>query len=82
VDLDPISSLPDEPEFFQIDLRLYKQFGIKDKGFSELFLQIFNLLNRENIGLIEGRAISPSFGRPISLAGPPRTVELGLKFTH
>jgi hypothetical protein len=82
VDLDPITSLPDEPDFFQIDLRLYKQFGIKDKGFSELFLQIFNLTDRENVGLIEGRAISPNFGEPITLAGPPRTVEVGLRVRY
>jgi hypothetical protein len=82
VALDSISSLPQEPDFFQLDLRLYKQFGIKDKGFSELFVQIFNLTDRENIGLIEGRAISPNFGEPITLAGPPRTIELGLRVRY
>jgi hypothetical protein len=84
VPLSPISSVPDEPSFFQVDLRLYRAFGAGAgrRGRGELFLQIFNLLDRENVGLIEGRAISPNFGRPISLAGPPRTVELGLKFTH
>ena len=80
--LDPVRSLPGEPDFFQIDLRLYKKFGTKDKGFSELFLQVFNLLDRENIGLIEGRAISPNFGNPITLAGPPRTFELGLRVRY
>lgn len=82
VALDPIDSVPNEPDFFQLDLRLYKQFGIKDKGFSEVFLQIFNLTGRENIGLIEGRAISPNFGQPITLAGPPQTFEVGLRVRY
>ena len=78
--LSPITSL-EEPTFFQIDLRLYRSFlfsnGDRMKG--QLFLQVFNLLDRENVGLIEGRAISPSFGEPIALAGPPRTLEFGLR---
>jgi hypothetical protein len=80
--LPPVTSL-DEPEFYQVDVRLYKRFGFRDgKGNGELFVQVFNLLNRENYGLIEGRAISGNFGRPISLAGPPRTVEVGLRFAR
>jgi hypothetical protein len=84
VPLAPIESLPDEPDFFQIDLRLYRSFRVHNGrgGGGELFLQVFNLLNRENIGLIEGRAISPDFGRAISLAGPPRTLEVGLKLAY
>jgi hypothetical protein len=43
---------------------------------------VFNLLNRENYGLIEGRVTSRNFGQPITLAGPPRTIEIGLKFGY
>lgn len=82
VPLDPILSVPREPSFVQVDLRLYKQFGSSDDGSSQIFLQVFNLFDRENVGLIEGRAISPNFGRPITLAGPPRTVELGLRVLY
>jgi hypothetical protein len=80
--LGPVRDL-DEPDFHQVDVRVYKQFGFRDrKGHGQVFVQVFNLLNRENYGLIEGRAISGNFGRPITLAGPPRTVEVGLMFSH
>ena len=36
----------------------------------------------DNGGLIEGRAISPNFGNVITLAGPPRTIEMGLKLGY
>lgn len=77
--LEMIDSI-NEPSFFQVDVRLYKPFvfgGGKSRG--QIFLQVFNLLDRENAGLIEGRAISPNFGRPITLAGPPRTFEVGVR---
>ena len=45
-------------------------------------MQVFNVLDRENPGLVEGRAISQSFGETITLAGPPRTVEAGLKIAY
>jgi hypothetical protein len=47
-----------------------------------MFLQVFNLLDRVNGGLIDGRVISPEFGQVIGLAGPPRTVELGLRLGY
>jgi len=77
--LAPIQGL-DEPSLFQIDVRLARPFALRGgRGDGELFIQVFNLLDRENAGLIEGRAISPNFGHVIGLAGPPRTVELGLR---
>ncbi len=80
--LDPVTSLH-EPSFIQVDLRLYRPFLVgSGNGKGEFFLQIFNLLDRENFGLIEGRATSRNFGRPITLAGPPRTVEIGLKLGY
>jgi len=36
----------------------------------------------DNAGVIEGRAISPNFGRTIALAGPPRTIALGLRIGY
>jgi hypothetical protein len=77
--LDPVTSLR-EPGFFQVDFRIYRPFLFGNgRGKGEFFLQVFNLLDRENYGLIEGRATSRNFGRPITLAGPPRTIEIGLK---
>ena len=78
LELEPISSLP-EPWLIQVDARLYRQFRLGDDTRGELFLQVFNLFDRNNIGRIDGRIISKDFGSPVSLAGPPRTVEFGLR---
>ena len=75
--LAPIASLS-EPTFAQLDLRFYRPFSW-GKGHGEFFFQVFNVFDRENGGLIEGRAIARSFGEVITLAGPPRTIEAGLK---
>lgn len=81
-DLDPVYSL-DEPSFFQVDLRVYRPFPWnKGKGHGVFYLQVINLTDRQNGGLIEGRAISQSFGRVILLAGPPRTFEMGIRIGH
>jgi len=75
----PISSL-EEPTFAQLDLRIRRPFVFKNgRGTGEFYLQIFNLLDRENIGLIDGRIVSENFGRGITLAGPPRTVVTGFR---
>jgi hypothetical protein len=82
VPLPPIGSMPDEPWFFQVDLGLYKQFVLGGGGNYDIYLQAFNVLDRENVGLIDGRAISQTFGEPLTLAGPPRTLELGLRVRY
>jgi hypothetical protein len=78
--LDPVIGL-DEPTFFQVDVRLYTRFPLgAQKGTGEVFFQVFNLLNRENFVTVEGRATARNFGEGIALAGPPRSVELGVSF--
>jgi hypothetical protein len=68
------------PSLSQLDLRIYKPFAIKSgKGQGTAFVQIFNVLNRYNGGLVEGRALATNFGSVISYAGPPRSIELGFK---
>ena len=80
--LEPVTSLS-EPNFSQIDLRLYRPFPFADqRGAGEIYIQIFNLLDRVNYGMVYGRIDSPLFGTGITLAGPPRTIELGLRFTY
>ena len=82
VDLAPVQEL-NEPSYAQIDLRLYRPFGFgRGRGTGSVFLQVINLLDRENAGLIEGRVTSPNFGRTVTLAGPARIVELGMKFGY
>ena len=68
------------PYLSQLDVRVYRQFGAEGRRLrGEGFLQVFNLLDRENGGLVEGRALASNFGRVIGLAGPPRSIELGFK---
>ena len=81
-DLPVVSSLH-SPTFFQADLRVSKPFSMRDgRGKGAMFLQVFNLLDRVNGGLVDGRVISPTFGKAIGLAGPPRTMELGVKLGY
>jgi len=77
--LKPVGSL-NEPAFFQVDVRLSRPFGFRgtERG-GEVFLEVFNLLDRFNAGTLNGVATSSRFGEPINQAGPPRTLELGLK---
>ena len=75
-----LTSIPDAPWLAQVDLRLTRPFAWGDQNASgALYIQVFNLLGRFNGGPIEGRVISPDFGRAIGQAGPPRTIEAGLK---
>ncbi|HYS04468.1 MAG TPA: carboxypeptidase regulatory-like domain-containing protein [Candidatus Dormibacteraeota bacterium] len=75
-----LTSIPDAPWLAQVDLRLTRPFAWGDRNAAgALYIQVFNLLGRFNGGPIEGRVISPDFGRAIGQAGPPRTIEAGLK---
>jgi hypothetical protein len=68
----------EEPDFFQVDVRVSKRFRSKDTVI-EAYLQVFNLFDRVNAGPIDGRISSRYFGQPLALLGPPRTTELGLR---
>jgi hypothetical protein len=77
--LAPVSSLS-APYLSQLDVRIYRPFALKHgKGYGQGFLQIFNVFNRYNGGLVEGRVLASNFGAVISTAGPPRSFELGFK---
>ena len=79
LELQPVSHV-EEPNFFQVDLRIAKPFplgGEKDHH-GEAFLQVFNVFDRFNGGPIDGTATSDTFGQPVGQIGPPLTVELGL----
>jgi hypothetical protein len=70
-----------QSSFSQVDLKLTKPFvrGDRERP-AEAYLQILNLLNTENGGLVQGQLNNPAFlGQPGLLAGPPRIVELGLR---
>ncbi len=69
-----------EPSFFQVDLRLWLPFAARQgRSPGQVYLQMVNLLDRFNGGPVEGRIASRTFGQPVGLAGPPRTVQLGVR---
>lgn len=69
------------PHFLQVDLRLqniFRLFGGKEVILSG---EVFNLLNRANFGGADGFICcggNPNFGKPNSLAGPPRSFQFGV----
>ncbi|HXI04600.1 MAG TPA: TonB-dependent receptor [Candidatus Saccharimonadales bacterium] len=70
----------EEPNFYQVDLKLSRPFAFRQGGYpGELYVQIFNLFDRFNGGPVDGAVLSDHFGEPIGMAGPARTVVLGLK---
>jgi hypothetical protein len=80
--LPPIDSLR-AGDFEQVDVRLSKPFLFgRGRASGELFVQVFNLFNEFNEGPLEGRITSRNFGRPIGYAGPPRTIELGVRLGY
>jgi outer membrane receptor protein involved in Fe transport len=68
------------PHFLQVDLRLQKIFRLGgDREFS-ISGEVFNLFNRANFGGADGFECcggNSNFGNPNSLAGPPRTFQVG-----
>ena len=77
--LPPVDSL-DEPDLLQLDLRVAWPFALRDgRSAAEAYVQVFNVFDRWNGGPIEGRATSQSFGEAVGYAGPPRTVEIGMR---
>ena len=78
--LEPVAAL-EEPDYAQFDVRIWKPFaygGGNHRG--QFFLQVFNLFDRQNGGLVDGRIVSPTFGRVVGQASPPRTFEAGARF--
>jgi len=77
--LSPVTSL-NEPSLAQLDLRVWKGFPLGSGGTGQFFVQVFNLFNRLNPAMIEGRATAVNFGQPTAQATLPRTVESGVRF--
>ena len=83
---DPLRGDP----FFEVDLRLAKNFKFRERYNLQIVAQAFNLTNRANYGNDFGRSIAdPStFGHPIGFINPSSTVnaravwgEFGFRFT-
>jgi hypothetical protein len=71
------------PHFLQVDLRLQKIFRFGGDREVSLSAEVFNLFNRANFGGADGFVCcggNPNFGVPNSLAGPPRSFQVGAAF--
>jgi hypothetical protein len=67
------------PGIEDVDLSLFKYFAIDERRRVQFRAECFNLLNHPNFGLPENDLESPAFGQ-ILQAGPPRLLQLALKF--
>ena len=67
------------PGIADVDLSLFKYFNIDETRRIQFRAECFNLLNHPNFGLPENDLESPAFGQ-ILQAGPPRLLQLALKF--
>lgn len=67
------------PGIEDVDLSLSKYFNVDESRRIQFRAEWFNLLNHPNFGLPENDLESPVFGK-ILQAGPPRLLQLALKF--
>jgi hypothetical protein len=67
------------PGIEDVDVSLFKNFNVDERKRIQFRVECFNLLNHPNFGLPENDLQSPAFGQ-ILQAGPPRLLQLGLKF--
>ena len=67
------------PGIQNLDLSLLKNFSIRESMRLQFRAECFNVLNHANFGLPENDLQSPAFGQ-ILQAGPPRLLQLALKF--
>jgi hypothetical protein len=67
------------PGMEDVDVSLFKYFNIDETRRVQFRAECFNVLNHPNFGLPENDLESPAFGQ-ILQAGPPRLLQLALKF--
>jgi len=67
------------PGIEDVDLSLFKYFKLSESKRVQFRAECFNLLNHANLGLPENDLESPAFGQ-ILQAGPPRLMQLAIKF--
>jgi len=76
----PVVTSLNEPSLVQLDLRVWKTFPLGSGNEGQFFVQVFNLFNRVNPAMMEGRVTAVNFGQPTAQATLPRTVESGVRF--
>jgi hypothetical protein len=72
------------PGLAEVDLSFFKNTALSERVNLQFRTEIFNLLNRMNLGtpnatVFSGAAISPSAGLITTLATTPRQIQFGLK---
>jgi hypothetical protein len=67
------------PATHVLDLGLMKNFHVTESKYFQFRWEMFNALNRVNLGNPGTTLGASNFGRILS-AGAPRTMQLGLKF--
>jgi hypothetical protein len=67
------------PGIANVDLSLFKNFAVTETMRLQFRAEAFNVLNHPNFALPENDIQSPAFGQ-ILQAGPPRLLQLALKF--
>jgi hypothetical protein len=68
------------PGFADVDFSIFKNTKINERVNSQFRVEFFNLFNRTNFQVPVNDISSPLFGEVISTAGPPRNIQLALKF--
>ena len=72
------------PGLAEVNLSVFKNIALSEKVNLQFRSEIFNLLNRMNLGtpnatVFSGASISPSAGLITTLATTPRQIQFGLK---
>lgn len=81
-----IGHFGDAEDFAQVDLRLQKEIDSFGDQTAIFFVEALNVFNEDNYGGYDGFIPAPpnvneNFGQPNRLAGPPRTVQFGFRYT-
>jgi outer membrane receptor protein involved in Fe transport len=73
-------------QYKQVDMRLTREFKLHDQHRLSLFAEMFNVFNSKNFAGYDGfippssGPPNPNFGKPSSVIGPPRSLQLGLSY--
>ena len=69
------------PGFWTVDAALSKLVSLGATQPVALRVEAFNLFNTLNLDVPDGNHISPTFGQITSMAGTPRILQFGIRYT-
>lgn len=70
-----------QPQFFNVDVRVAKEFRLPAGRRLQLLLDMFNIFDRANLMTTNTIMTSPAFGE-LNNAGPPFALQLGVKLSY